>query len=184
MLLCPALALAQGTSPWVDAVNVLQTTFTGPIARGLSLVAIVAGGLLFAFGERQSKRAMARIVFGAGMAIGTVNFMAWLFLRHQQKKTMTEPSLHPVYRSLNRSLTILGAERRLFLLALIMGRAAFNFCGSLLAGLVMFVSLSVFALWATIADPRIRRIFLSSPKFRSRYDPTKFEPPSLTRGRS
>ena len=65
LLLCPALALAQGTSPWVDAVNVLQTTFTGPIARGLSLVAIVAGGLLFAFGERQSKRAMARIVFGA-----------------------------------------------------------------------------------------------------------------------
>ena len=97
---------------------------------------------------------------------------------------MTEPSLHPVYRSLNRPLTILGAERRLFLLALIMGRAAFNFCGSLLAGLVMFVSLSVFARWATIADPRIRRIFLSSPKFRSRYDPAKFEPLPLTRERS
>src|SRR5690606_35953789 len=66
-------------SPWENAVNVLQNSFTGPIARGLSLVSIVVGGLLFAFGEGQSKRAMAGIVFGVGMAIGAVNFMAWLF---------------------------------------------------------------------------------------------------------
>ena len=37
------------------------------------------GGLMFAFGEGQSKRALAGIVFGVGMAIGAVNFMAWLF---------------------------------------------------------------------------------------------------------
>lgn len=83
-LLAAALALAAATplcaqSPWENAVNVLQLSFTGPIARGLSLVAIVVGGLLFAFGEGQSKRAMAGIVFGVGMAIGAVNFMAWLF---------------------------------------------------------------------------------------------------------
>ena len=66
-------------SPWENAVNVLQISFTGPIARGLSLLSIVVGGLLFAFGEGQSKRAMAGIVFGVGMAIGAVNFMAWLF---------------------------------------------------------------------------------------------------------
>ncbi len=69
---------AQG-SPWENAVNVLQTAFTGPIARGLSLVAIVVGGLMFAYGEGQSKRTMAGILFGVGMAIGAVNFMAWLF---------------------------------------------------------------------------------------------------------
>ncbi len=40
---------AQGTSPWENAVNVLQTSFTGPIAKGLGLVAIVIGGLTFAF---------------------------------------------------------------------------------------------------------------------------------------
>ena len=73
------VAMAQGTSPWVDAVNVLQTTFTGPIARGLSLVAIVVGGVMFAFGEGGSKRALAGIIFGVGMAIGAVNFMNWLF---------------------------------------------------------------------------------------------------------
>jgi len=73
----PTLAFAQ--SPWENAVDVLRTAFTGPIARGLSLVAIVVGGLAFAYGEGQSKRLIAGIVFGVGMAIGAVNFMAWLF---------------------------------------------------------------------------------------------------------
>jgi len=67
------------SSPWENAVNVLQTAFTGTIARGLSLVAIVVGGLMFAFGEGDSKRMLAGIVFGIGMAIGAVNFLAWLF---------------------------------------------------------------------------------------------------------
>jgi len=66
-------------SPWENAVQVLQNSFTGPIARGLSLVAIVVGGLMFAFGEGESKRMLAGIVFGIGMAISAVNFMSWLF---------------------------------------------------------------------------------------------------------
>ena len=77
-LVIPSLAWAQG-SPWENAVDVLRASFTGPIARGLSLVAIVVGGLLFAFGEGDSKRALAGIVFGVGMAIGAVTFMGWLF---------------------------------------------------------------------------------------------------------
>ena len=68
-----------GTSPWLQAVDVLQAAFTGPIARGLSLIAIVVGGLMFAFGEGGSKKALAGIVFGLGMAMGAANFMAWLF---------------------------------------------------------------------------------------------------------
>jgi len=68
-----------GSDPWDNAVNVLKTAFTGTIATGLSLVAIVVGGLMFAYGEGQSKKTLAGIVFGVGMAIGAVNFMAWLF---------------------------------------------------------------------------------------------------------
>ena len=68
-----------GTSPWLQAIDVLQAAFTGPIARGLSLIAIVVGGLMFAFGEGGSKKALAGIVFGLGMAMGAANFMAWLF---------------------------------------------------------------------------------------------------------
>lgn len=75
----PAHAQATGSDPWDNAVNVLKTAFTGTIATGLSLVAIVVGGLMFAYGEGQSKKMLAGIVFGIGMAIGAVNFMAWLF---------------------------------------------------------------------------------------------------------
>jgi type IV secretion system protein TrbC len=78
IVLVPAASYAQA-SPWENAVNVLMTSFTGPIARGLSLVSIVVGGVTFAFGEGGSKRLLAGIVFGVGMAIGAVNFMAWLF---------------------------------------------------------------------------------------------------------
>jgi type IV secretory pathway VirB2 component (pilin) len=79
LLAVPAHAQQGGGSPWENAVNALKTSFTGPIATGLSLVAIVVGGLMFAYGEGQSKRAFAGILFGVGMAIGAVNFMAWLF---------------------------------------------------------------------------------------------------------
>lgn len=80
MLLSENLFAQQaGNSPWENAVSVLQTAFTGPIATGLALVSIVVGGLVFAFGEGGAKRTMAGIVFGVGMAIGAVNFMSWLF---------------------------------------------------------------------------------------------------------
>lgn len=78
VLVAPAYAQTSG-SPWENAVTVLKTAFTGTIATGLSLVAIVVGGLMFAFGEGQSKRVFAGIVFGIGMAVGAVNFMTWLF---------------------------------------------------------------------------------------------------------
>src|SRR5277367_2450967 len=74
----PALAQA-GNSHWESAVNVLETAFTSTIARGLSLVAIVVSGLTFAFGEGGSKRVLAGVLFGVGMAIAAVNFLAWLF---------------------------------------------------------------------------------------------------------
>ena len=80
ILLLSVPAFAQtGTSPWENAVNVLQTAFTSTIARGLSLVAIVVAGLTFAFGEGGSKRVLAGVLFGVGMAIAAVNFLSWLF---------------------------------------------------------------------------------------------------------
>jgi type IV secretion system protein TrbC len=70
--------LAQN-SPWETAVQNLQVSFTGPIAKGLSLVALVVGGLMFAYSEGGSKKVFAGIVFGLGMALGAANFMAWMF---------------------------------------------------------------------------------------------------------
>ncbi len=78
-LVLAAPAFAQANSPWENAVNVLQQAFTSTIARGLSLVAIVVSGLTFAFGEGGSKRVFAGVLFGVGMALAAVNFLAWLF---------------------------------------------------------------------------------------------------------
>ncbi len=75
----PPVVPAAGVSPWLNAVDVLTTAFTGPLARGLSLIAIVIGGLMFAFGEGGSKKALAGIIFGLGMAMGAANFLTWLF---------------------------------------------------------------------------------------------------------
>jgi len=77
-LLAASPAFAQ-SSPWEQSASKLQAAFTGPIAKALSLVAIVVGGLMFAYGEGAGKKAIAGIVFGVGMAVSAVNFMNWLF---------------------------------------------------------------------------------------------------------
>jgi type IV secretory pathway TrbD component len=86
-----------------------------------------------------------------------------------------EPQYHRVYKSLNKPLTILGAERGLFFLSGIMGAATFNLFGSLLGGLLMFAALWMLARWATATDPQILRILLNSGKFRASYDPAKID---------
>lgn len=87
-----------------------------------------------------------------------------------------EPRPHPVYKSINKPLTIWGVERRLFFLALIMGGATFNLFGSLLSGLAMFVALYLPARWTTRTDPQILRILLNSARLRTQYDSAKRDP--------
>ena len=79
MVLADEVFAQSTTSPWTQAVQALQTAFTGPIATGLALVSIVVGGLMFAFGEGAAKRTLSGVIFGVGMAVGAVNFMSWLF---------------------------------------------------------------------------------------------------------
>ena len=85
------------------------------------------------------------------------------------------PRVQPVYVAINKPLTIWGAERRLFFLALIMGGATFNFFGSLVSGIVMFLSLFLAARWATATDIQMLRILLNSTKYRPQYDAGKRE---------
>ena len=73
----PAITFAQ--SPWENAAAKLEASFTGPLARSLALVAIVIGGLMFMFGEGGAKRQISGIVFGGGLCLFAVQFMAWLF---------------------------------------------------------------------------------------------------------
>jgi type IV secretory pathway TrbD component len=88
---------------------------------------------------------------------------------------------NPVFRSLNRPLTILGAERRLFFFALVVAACVFNLFSSLAGAIGMFFALYFFARWATRTDPQILRFLLNSTKIRTQYDPMKFEPVSIRR---
>ena len=89
--------------------------------------------------------------------------------------------VNPVYRSISRPLTILGAERKLFFFPMCIGAGTFNLLGSLLGGLLMFLLLYFVARWATETDPQILRFLLTSPKLRVQYDPSKFSPISVHR---
>lgn len=80
------------------------------------------------------------------------------------------PTIRPVYKALHRPLTVWGVDRRLFFLALTAGAAVFNLFYSLLAGLITFGGLHLFARAATKRDPDMLRILLSSSRFRTRYD--------------
>ena len=86
-----------------------------------------------------------------------------------------EFTVHPVYRVINKPLTIMGAERRLFFLSLVVGAGTFTFFSSLLRGILMFFVLYLFSLWATRRDPQLLRIILNATKFKERYDPGKRE---------
>ncbi|MGA7920788.1 MAG: VirB3 family type IV secretion system protein [Candidatus Acidiferrales bacterium] len=88
---------------------------------------------------------------------------------------------NPVFRSLNRPLTILGAERKLFFFVLILAACVFNLLNSLLGALAIFFALYFFARWATRCDPQILRFLLNSTRVRTQYDPMKFSPVRVRR---
>jgi type IV secretory pathway TrbD component len=65
----------------------------------------------------------------------------------------TPGRVNPVFKAMNRPLTVLGAERRLFFVALISGGAIFSLLHSLLGGIALFVIGVVTARRATMECP-------------------------------
>jgi len=79
MLCVGSAATAYGqTDPWSTAAGQLSTAFTGPIAKGFALVAIVLGGLQLAFSEGGHSRVMGGLIFGVGLALGAATFLSWI----------------------------------------------------------------------------------------------------------
>lgn len=74
------LGLAQaGGTPFDSGFTALQNLFTGTIAKVASLIAIVIGGYQFAHGEPGSKKALAAVAVGTGIAVLAVNVLSWLW---------------------------------------------------------------------------------------------------------
>jgi type IV secretory pathway TrbD component len=84
-----------------------------------------------------------------------------------------------VFKAMNRPLTVLGAERRLFFVALVSGGAIFSLLHSLLGGIGLFVIGVIIARVATKHDVEILRVLFNSSKFHRRYDPMKWEPAKI-----
>lgn len=70
----------------------------------------------------------------------------------------------------------MGAERKLFFFALMMGAGVFNLLHTFLGGIFMFLLLYLIARWATKTDPQILRFLLNSARLHTQYDPAKFAP--------
>ena len=83
--------------------------------------------------------------------------------------------VHPVYRSLNRIMTLLGVERKLFFFVLLLAFLLFQLTDALVPAVVLFGILWVLAKAATQTDPQILRVLLNSSRFGTRYDPGKHE---------
>lgn len=87
--------------------------------------------------------------------------------------TSAQGRVNRVYKAMNRPLTVLGAERRLFFVALISGGAIFSLFHSLFGGIGLFIVGTIVARIATKHDVEILRVLFNSGKFRRRYDSMK-----------
>jgi type IV secretory pathway VirB3-like protein len=84
-----------------------------------------------------------------------------------------ERRISPVFRAMNRPLTILGVERRLFFMALVVGGTVFSLLHSLLGAIGLFLAGLLLGRIATSTDPEILRVLLNAGRLRRRYDPMK-----------
>ena len=80
----------------------------------------------------------------------------------------------PAYLALSAPLTMLGVERRWFLLSATIGMAMWNAINSIVIGAGMFCLLYAVGWWAWRVDPHMLTILRESVRFKTRYDPAKW----------
>ena len=78
------------------------------------------------------------------------------------------------YPTLSTPLTIMGVERRWFMLSATLGLAMWNAINSLLTGGVIFLVLYGVGWLAWKKDPNMLSILKVSGRFKTRYDPGKW----------
>lgn len=90
---------------------------------------------------------------------------------------------NPVYKTLNKPLTIMGVERTLFATALFTGSGFQVLFSSFLGAIVIFAVLLYFARMATRRDPKMLVFVIQAMAgtFGTEYDPWKYEPRQVKR---
>ena len=64
--------------PWAVVGEKLCDLFFNTLGKALAIVAVVIGGLMYAFGEGGSKSQIAGLAFGAGMVLMAPGFLDWI----------------------------------------------------------------------------------------------------------
>ncbi len=80
----------------------------------------------------------------------------------------------PGYAALNRPLTVLGVERRLFLLGATLAVAVWNATASLVAGGLVFAVCYGAGWLAGRRDPAMLAVLRAAARYPARYDPGKW----------
>jgi type IV secretory pathway VirB3-like protein len=90
---------------------------------------------------------------------------------------------NPVYKTLNKPLTIMGVERTLFATALFTGGGFQVLFSSFLGAIVIFAILLFLARTATRRDPKMLVFIIQAMAraFRPEYDPFKYTPATVRR---
>jgi len=81
LLVLPTLAHASDTGmPWEGPLNRVIASLTGPVARGIGVLAIVGAGLAIAFGEGGAGvKRLLQVVLGLSIAFTASSFLLSLF---------------------------------------------------------------------------------------------------------
>ena len=80
----------------------------------------------------------------------------------------------PGYAALNRPLTVLGVERRLFLLGATLAVAVWNATASLMAGGAVFAVCYAAGWLAGREDPAMLAVLRTAARYPARFDPGKW----------
>jgi type IV secretory pathway VirB3-like protein len=93
---------------------------------------------------------------------------------------------NPVYKTINKPLTIMGVERTLFATALFTGGGFQVLFSSFVGAIVIFAILLYLARMATRRDPKMLVFIIQamSGTFRAEYDPWKYMPVKVRRIRT
>ena len=87
---------------------------------------------------------------------------------------MTGATVWRAYPALSAPLTLMGVERRWFLLSATLGLSMWNAINSIMTGAMMFCVLYGVGWLAWREDPHMLSILRESVRLRARYDPAKW----------
>jgi|SRR5579859_4486080 len=90
---------------------------------------------------------------------------------------------NPVYKTLNKTMTLAGVEISLFVMCVGAGAVLYFFFNTLIGGIVIFSLCFILARWMTNKDPKMFLFVVQavSRKFHAEYDPCKYKPPAIRR---